>query len=41
LRSALNELGKLGGLMEAKHAKDDLTAHPRDLIINPAIPAVA
>jgi hypothetical protein len=32
LRSALKELGKLGGLMDAK---DDLTAHPRDLIIDP------
>ncbi len=34
LRAALKELGKLGGLMDAK---DDLTAHPRDLIINPAL----
>ncbi len=34
LRAALKELGKLGGLMDAK---DDLTAHPRELIINPAL----
>ena len=34
LRSALKELGKLGGLMDAK---DDLTAQPRELIINPAL----
>lgn len=33
LRGALKELGRLGGLMDAE---DDLTAHPRDLITNPA-----
>jgi hypothetical protein len=33
MRSVLEELGKLGGLMDAK---DDLTAHPRELIIEPA-----
>lgn len=34
LRVKLKDLGKVGGLMDAK---DDLTAHPRDLITNPAL----
>ena len=34
LRSALKKLGEKGGIMDAG---DDLTAHPRDLIINPAL----
>jgi hypothetical protein len=33
LRSALKKLGEKGGIMDAG---DDLTAHPRDLITNPA-----
>ncbi len=36
LRSALKELGEQGGIMDAG---DDLTAHPRDLITNPALSA--
>ena len=34
LRGALMEIGKKGGIMDAG---DDLTAHPRDLITNPAL----
>lgn len=34
LRSALREIGKRGGIMDAG---DDLTAHPRDLITNSAL----
>jgi hypothetical protein len=34
LRSALKKLGEKGGIMDAG---DDLTAHPRDLITNPAL----
>jgi hypothetical protein len=34
LRSALKKLGEKDGIIDAK---DDLTAHPRDLILNPAL----
>jgi hypothetical protein len=34
LRGALKKLGERNGIMDAK---DDLTAHPRDLILNPAL----
>ena len=36
VRSALKKLGAKGGIMDAN---DELTAHPRDLIINPALHA--